>query len=160
MTTEWNWTRTPDGGWYSGPPKGNGTYVLPEMQLAPGYTPPSASMNADAAVTSPASWQCPVVGHHSRADHKGRPLPTVEWDGKVMTCLATGCGRRSDDPIPRRECMCEGCSDSWGTECTGECCGVGQCTCTPAVGALPYCPDHAHACPGVSGHRPLEGEIR
>lgn len=50
MTDEWNWVRTPDGGWHSGPPNGHGTYVLPEVELPDGYTPPSASMNPDAVV--------------------------------------------------------------------------------------------------------------
>ena len=77
-------------------------------------------------------WQCPIEGHRYRTDRDGFPLATVEWDGDVAGCLARGCGRTSTDPVPRGECWCDGYSDGWGTECTGECCGIGQCSCTPA----------------------------
>lgn len=50
--------------------------------------------------TLPPVWQCPVEGHRDRTGLVNYPLATVEWDGDVACCLATGCGRRSDDPIP------------------------------------------------------------
>lgn len=79
-------------------------------------------------------WQCPVEGHRYRTDRDGFPVATVEWDGDVAGCLAHGCGRDSTDPVPRGECWCDGYRDGWGTECVGECCGVGQCSCTPEGG--------------------------
>lgn len=66
-------------------------------------------------------WFCPV--RHPWPDE---PTQTIEWDGDVATCLWRGCWRRSDDPMPRGECLCEGISD----ECTGQCCGPGQCSCS------------------------------
>lgn len=79
-------------------------------------------------------WQCPVKGHRYRHDRDGKPLPTVEWDGDVAGCLAYACGRTSTDPVPRGECLCEG-DTADGEECRGECCGRGQCSCTPDRGA-------------------------
>jgi len=83
----------------------------------PGLT---AALLADEPTGS--AWSCPV-------EHpwRGRPQdPTIEWDGDVATCLWRGCWRRSDDPVPRGECFCEGISDV----CTGQCCGPGQCSCS------------------------------
>lgn len=78
------------------------------------------------------SWQCPVEGHRYRSDRDGVPLATVEWDGDVAGCLAYGCGRISTDRVPRGDCWCDGYTDGQGTtECTGQCCGPGQCSCTP-----------------------------
>jgi hypothetical protein len=75
-------------------------------------------------------WQCPVEGHRYRTDRDGFPLATVEWDGDVAGCLFRGCGRISTDPVPRGECWCDGDTPD-GEECAGECCGIGECTCTP-----------------------------
>jgi hypothetical protein len=71
-------------------------------------------------------WQCPVQGHRDRRDSKDWLVVEVEWVDGVATCLFPGCGRTSTDPVPRGECMCETYDD-----CQGECCGPGQCSCTP-----------------------------
>jgi hypothetical protein len=69
-------------------------------------------------------WTCPVKEHPW---DRFPGSPTVEWDGDVATCLWRGCWRRSDDPVPRGECLCE------DGDCRGECCGAGQCSCTPGM---------------------------
>lgn len=65
-------------------------------------------------------WTCPVKHPWDHHPHQG----TVEWDGDVACCLWRGCFRRSDEPHPRGECLCE------EYDCTGECCGAGQCSCS------------------------------
>jgi len=56
-------------------------------------------------------WACPVESHNE-----------VEWDGAVWSCTTPGCLRASDN---ERGCNCE------LYNCAGECCGAGNCTCTP-----------------------------
>jgi len=65
-------------------------------------------------------WVCPV----RHPWHRFPPTGTVEWDGPVAQCLWRGCWRRSDDPVPRGECLCE------EYDCRGECCGPDNCTCS------------------------------
>lgn len=84
-------------------------------------------------------WRCPVEGHNFLTDRNGRPIATVEWDGDVAGCLAYGCGRTSTDPVPRGECWCDGATRD-GEECTGQCCGPGQCSCSPEQRALATAP--------------------
>jgi hypothetical protein len=69
-------------------------------------------------------WTCTVK--HPWDRFPGRP--TVEWDGDVAACLWYGCWRRSDDPVPRGECLCE------DGDCRGECCGPDQCSCSDPQG--------------------------
>jgi hypothetical protein len=64
-------------------------------------------------------WFCPV-----QHPWVGKLAQTVEWDGDVACCLWPGCWRRSDDPVPRGECLCE------EYVCAGECCGAGRCSCS------------------------------
>lgn len=64
-------------------------------------------------------WFCPI-----KHPWPAKLQQTVEWDGNVACCLWRGCGRRSDDPVPRGECLCE------EYDCTGACCGAGQCSCS------------------------------
>jgi hypothetical protein len=75
-------------------------------------------------------WLCPVEEHRHPISPDGWPTPTVEWDGDVAYCLTYHCGRSSLDPVPRGECLCDGTRNAWGTECTGQCCGPGQCSCS------------------------------
>jgi hypothetical protein len=69
-------------------------------------------------------WVCPVVGHTDGTARRSGPA-TIEVDGDVVRCLFPGCGRNSDEP-DRRECCCE-----TYEPCAGECCGPGQCSCSP-----------------------------
>jgi hypothetical protein len=73
-------------------------------------------------------WLCPVKGHRNRQDRNGWPVVEVGWVADAAFCLFPGCGRTSLEPN-RAECTCE------EYDCTGECCGAGQCSCTPAVAA-------------------------
>lgn len=75
-------------------------------------------------------WFCPVEGH-SEGAWSSKLVQTVEWVDGVATCLYRGCWRRSDDPVPRGECLCDG-SKPDGDDCWGECCGTGNCSCTPS----------------------------
>lgn len=72
-----------------------------------------------------ALWGCQVEAHREGATStRTAPVPTVEWIDGVAHCLFPGCGRSSADP-KRTECVCD------GYDCSGACCGVGQCSCTP-----------------------------
>lgn len=66
-------------------------------------------------------WTCPVKTHPWDRFPQSQ---TVEWIDGVATCLWGGCGRRSDDRVPRGICYCE------EYVCDGECCGPGQCSCS------------------------------
>lgn len=105
-----------------------------EPLILPGPTgAPAARMDREdweAFLNTPIQiWFCPVEGHSdSSTDLKGYPVQTVEWVDGVATCLYRGCGRDSTDPVPRLLCYCE------EYDCTGQCCGIGECDCTPNRG--------------------------
>jgi hypothetical protein len=65
------------------------------------------------------SWKCPVDGHQG-----------VEQVAGEMLCTAYACGRTSTDLVPRGSCICDGGTRD-GEDCTGQCCGVSQCSCSP-----------------------------
>lgn len=71
------------------------------------------------SATPPAEvWTCPIPGHND-----------LELDEDGWNCLVPGCLRSSRDPQGGRpSCECE------LYDCTGECCGPWQCSCSSPFG--------------------------
>jgi hypothetical protein len=91
-------------------------------------------------------WSCPVVGHTDGTARRSNALAlkgrTVEWDGVVARCLFPGCGRASNEPVPRDECLCY-----TYEECQGECCGPDECSCSSSEEGGTFWRAHIATCP-------------